>query len=353
MDKKEHVFSEETIYALLENTSDEKKEALKEILFDHLSEEDKIDYREIVSGNRTPSLMSDIIAKKIFDIKEHKERLEFLFREITGDEDIVFEGPAENEGYVISVDSKKMIFDKTGKTKDKRLAAIEFQISAQEFYLKRGEIYGSDLLLIQYSVSNGEKKKSLDYDSVNGVILVFLLKNSPKELKNHETDRYIHRFNKHVADSGLTYTPLVQIVYVQLDKCFEQFKQGVDGENNPKLQLMLSMLMDSNDELVVSKAREEKMFAEMLDEANKMVESREVQTMLLAEKYADADLNAVKSYERNEGRNEGRDEGRDEGEDKLGKLIVQLVSLERYDDVKKASVDKNARKKFYNEFGID
>jgi hypothetical protein len=47
----------------------------------------------------------------------------------------------------------------------------------------------------------------------------------------------------------------------------------------------------------------------------------------LTEKYADADFNAVKSYERNE--------GRDECEDKLGKLIVQLALLERYDDVKK------------------
>ena len=35
--------------------------------------------------------------------------------------------------------------------------------------------------------------------------------------------------------------------------------------------------------------------------------------MLLAEKYAQADMNAVRSYERNEGRLEGRNEGRVEG----------------------------------------
>lgn len=35
--------------------------------------------------------------------------------------------------------------------------------------------------------------------------------------------------------------------------------------------------------------------------------------MLLAEKYAQADINAVKSYERNEGRIEGLREGRIEG----------------------------------------
>ena len=40
-----------------------------------------------------------------------------------------------------------------------------------------------------------------------------------------------------------------------------------------------------------------------------MSENKEVRAMLLAEKYAQADMNAVRSYERNEGRNEGIHEG--------------------------------------------
>jgi hypothetical protein len=65
----------------------------------------------------------------------------------------------------------------------------------------------------------------------------------------------------------------------------------------------------------------------------------------LAEKYAEMDLNSTKAY--------ARKEGIAEGEDKLGKLVIQLLSLERYDDIKKVAVDKNFRNKLYNEFGID
>jgi hypothetical protein len=40
------------------------------------------------------------------------------------------------------------------------------------------------------------------------------------------------------------------------------------------------------------------------------------------------------------------------GEARLGKLINLLLQNNRIEDVKKASVDKEARKKFYKEFGI-
>ena len=45
--------------------------------------------------------------------------------------------------------------------------------------------------------------------------------------------------------------------------------------------------------------------------------------MLLAEKYAQADLNAVRSYERNEGRNEGKSEGIHEGLALAAKIIAE------------------------------
>ncbi len=40
------------------------------------------------------------------------------------------------------------------------------------------------------------------------------------------------------------------------------------------------------------------------------------------------------------------------GEARLGKLINLLLQNNRIEDVKKASFDKEARKKFYKEFGI-
>ena len=44
--------------------------------------------------------------------------------------------------------------------------------------------------------------------------------------------------------------------------------------------------------------------------------------------------------------------GEAQGEARLGKLINLLLQDNRIEDVKKASVDEEARKKFYKEFGI-
>ena len=44
---------------------------------------------------------------------------------------------------------------------------------------------------------------------------------------------------------------------------------------------------------------------------------------------------------------------RSEGEKKLSKLIQQLLSLGRTDDVAKAVSDEDARKAFYREFGMN
>ncbi len=50
------------------------------------------------------------------------------------------------------------------------------------------------------------------------------------------------------------------------------------------------------------------------------------------------------------GRAEGRVEGKAEGEAKLAGLMQKLLSLKRYDDAEKASVDATFRAKLYNEF---
>lgn len=52
---------------------------------------------------------------------------------------------------------------------------------------------------------------------------------------------------------------------------------------------------------------------DIIAEVKELSENKEVRAMLLAEKYAQADMNAVRSYERNEGRNEGIHEGIHEG----------------------------------------
>lgn len=60
-----------------------------------------------------------------------------------------------------------------------------------------------------------------------------------------------------------------------------------------------------------------------------MSENKEVQAMLLAEKYAEADLNAMKSY----ALRTGRKEGRKEGEDILADTVVRLRNGESSEQI--------------------
>ena len=306
--EKELLLPEDAIYLLLKETSPTDRPVLEQILLKHLPTDEQSDYNSIIKGEKNPSLMSDVIAKKIFDADEHPERLEYLFRETVGDNKIVIDHSFKNEGYIQSTNSKKTIFDIDAVTKDNRIADMEFQVSAQDTYLRRGELYGSDLLMLQYSIENNQKKSDVNYENVNGVILVFLLKHSTKELKeyNKNSKRYIHRFKEHKAESGLSYTPLIQTIYVQLDECYKQFIRGEDGENNPNLQLLLSMLYDSNNPKVLEKVNCNSMYMSIIIESQKLVQDKEVQAMLLAEKYAVADLNAIKKHERIEGEVEGK-----------------------------------------------
>lgn len=61
------------------------------------------------------------------------------------------------------------------------------------------------------------------------------------------------------------------------------------------------------------------------------------QVDLLGEKYAEADLNAMKSYAlrtgRKEGRKEGREEGREEGEKILADTVVRLRNGESAEQI--------------------
>ncbi len=126
---------------------------------------------------------------------------------------------------------------------------------------------------------------------------------------------YIHRFKKRTADSGLSFNSMMTMVFVQLDECLKQFREGRNGEHDStgnrldELQILLSLVADINDEKVLKSAKDNNLMRDIIAEVKELSENKEVRAMLLAEKYAQADINAVRSYERNEGRHEGIHEG--------------------------------------------
>ncbi|MCR5282510.1 MAG: Rpn family recombination-promoting nuclease/putative transposase [Lachnospiraceae bacterium] len=278
-----------------------------------------------MNGSKLPSLSSDIIAKKIFDSCEHKERLEYLLRGIIGDQKIQIESGALQEGYIHSTSSKKKIMDIPSNLVDGRFVDTEVQQLAQEFILQRGDIYSSNMLMIQYSSATDQSKGEIDYQNVKGTILVCLMKNSSKTFLEYESDRYIHRFTTRTADSGLKYETLGTIIYVQLDKCLEQFRKGINGETDDFLQLLLSMMANINDDKVISKAMENEIAKDIVSEVKELVQDKEVQKMLLAEKYAVADYNSAIRY----AKTEERDALGAEAEElkKKGKSAEEILSI--------------------------
>ena len=296
------LFSEASVLVkLLLSSSGDVRKALENAILDKLDEAQKEDLELIFKGEKLPSFCSDIVFKKIFDPEEHTERLNWLLRAIAKDDSINVESNYSNEWTMQSYYGKKVIFDVPTLLTDGRIANLEMQVSAQDFIFERAEIYSSNFLVMQYSVNKGTKKGTRTYDNTPGVLLLVLMKHSPQKFNDYKTLNYIHRFNKRVSDSGIEYKTLNTTIYVQLDKCFHQFKKGEDAENNAELQAFLSMLYNSDNKRVKALAKNNSRMREIYEEVRTFSQTKEAQAMLLAEQFVEADLAAVKSYERKEG----------------------------------------------------
>ena len=254
-----------------------------------LPEETQATLQDVFDGKASPALYSDVIAKGILNPDVHPDRLNFLLRRIVNDDTIDVDKSAGNEMFKRSIYAKTMISDIPAWLKDGRLSDVEMQKVAQEFIFTRTELYASDMLLLQYSVEEGQAKAEMNYTRVKEAVVVVLMVDSPQVFKDFESDRYIHRFIDRVADSGLRYTPKAKTVYVQLDKCLEQFRNGINGEEDDRLQIMLSMIANADDERVVAAIKDDEMLVGMRDEAYLMGQDKEVQFMLTKEKYDQMD----------------------------------------------------------------
>lgn len=304
--------SQKTIANLFLEMEGYDREVLLKFLLEKMEQRDREEVLDVLEGRRLPSLSADIIAKKVFAPDEHPERLQKMLRDLTGDDGIVVGDSFRNEGYIQSESSKKVIFDIPARLLDGRISDLEVQAAAQEFIFERADIYSAELLMMQYSVEEGQKKSELDYGNVCGTLVIVLMKESLDLFESFPSERYIHRFCRRQADSGLSYQPLSHTIYVQVDKCFAQSREGTDGENNKELQLLLSMIADINDEKVRWQSKGNKMMEDIYEEVFRISQDREVQAMWFAEKYVDADWNAAKEYQRRKGMKEGVKEGKKE-----------------------------------------
>ena len=191
------------------------------------------------------------------------------------------------------------------------------------------------MLMIQYSAEQGQRKDEVDYSNVSGVIIVVLMKNSPKAFKSHNSKRYIHRITKAKADSGIEFNLLRQMAFVQLDKALDEFLNGsYEPDEDVELLKLLAMIADVNNEKVKQAISKNKMFQDICNEAIMFSKEKEVQAMMLAEKLAVADWNS----------------NRTAGREEMNAVYAWLHKNERDDDIFKALVDATYRQKLVEEF---
>ena len=212
-------------------------------------------------------------------------------RGIAKDPTINVRSSAGNESFRRSVHAKGMVMDIPSWLKDQRAADFEVQKVKQDFIFTRIELYASDMLLLQYSVTEGQKKGELDYTDVNEVLLIVLMVESPQAFTDfdRESDRYIHRFLRMTADTGLSYPAKAKMIYVQLDKCLKQFREGRNAEaddgRSDRLQAWLVAIADVNDKMVAEESEKDEELAVIRKEAHDMIQEKEVQNMVIQERY--------------------------------------------------------------------
>ena len=119
------------------------------------------------------------------------------------------------------------------------------------------------------------------------------------------------------ADSGLTYDAKAKTIYVQLDKCLKQFKEGRNAEapdgRPDRLQRWLASLADINDADVEKAVSQDAELRAVREEAVRMGQDKEVQIMLTQEFFDEMDRNSYRRQWKEEGLEEGRKEGLEKG----------------------------------------
>jgi hypothetical protein len=294
----------------------------------------------ILDGNRLVPLTSDVMAKKIFSPDLHPERFDFLVQRIINDSTIITDHSATNEPPMDSLESKRLIFDIASWLRDGRYTNLEFQVVAQEFIYKRIDIYSSRVLLMQYSAEKGHKDE-VNYQNVENVITIVLMKESPVIFSKFDSPRYIHRIKHAVSDTGMQFPMLRQIAFVQLDKALEQFlSKTYNDDEDTELLTLLAVIADINNMSVKEATLGNSFFDDIYHEAEVFSQSEEVQSMSFLD-----DLNRM-SY------NSEIKLAADTREEQVNELYAWLFDNNRADDVNKASHDKIYLNKLFDEYSL-
>ena len=307
----------------------------------------KIELQQIINGERLADLYYDVIAKRIFSPDLYPERMDFILQRTMNDPSLSTDKSASNEAYLSNIYAKKTITDIPAWLRNGWMSNIEMQLAAQEYIFNRADIYASNMLLLQYSKEESGVD-DVNYRNVNGAILIVLMVNSPKQFREYESDRYIHRITKTKSDSGMEFELLRQIVFVQLDKALELYIKGNYNEDEDvELLKLFAMIADINNEKLKEETQRDDFFEKIREDVFAFTRDREVLNMLTAEDFARMDYYTDISDAKKQGRNLGVEEGRKQGIEEGRKEGIKLgieegikLGIEQGKAIEKKRVDE-------------
>ncbi|MBO5199183.1 MAG: PD-(D/E)XK nuclease family transposase [Lachnospiraceae bacterium] len=288
------------------------------------SRETREAFEAIEAGRKLPELYFDRPFKKIFDADEHPERLETLFRLIFDREETVVSS-LKNEMTKASIYSKQTVLDLLSSLKSGGIFELEMQVAAQEFLSQRIDVYSSDLILMQYSVNRGERRGEMDFDGIRKSYIVVLMKESPQKFR--ENPAFLHR-RPSQTDTGIPMDSLIEVVYIELDKCLKQWKSGSCPKKYQTLALWLGTIADVNDEKVKAAADRVNDIASIREELAVMAKDRKELLTMLFDKYEKDVRYSLMQQAKRQGFAAGREEGREVGRREILKSQI-AKKLER------------------------
>ncbi len=321
----------------------QEKSILTEVLESALPDERKELLSSVFRGEKLADACRDVVAKHVFSPDLHPDRMDFILQHTMNQPGIRVASSAANEPYLQNIYSKKTIADIPAWLSDHRLADLAVQVTPQEFIFDRADIYASNMLLLQYSAEAGQKKLDINYENVNGVIIIVLMKNSPRLFRDFQSPRYIHRITIAQTDSGLELPMRKQMAFVQLDAALEKYiSQDYNEDEDVELLELFALMADINNEKVIQQAENNRLLKEIREDVFRFTQSKEVQQMILAEDLARMDWNSNMKYQRKEGKAEGKDEIID--------LNKWLFSQGRSDDIQRYTEDPGYLETLLEEF---
>lgn len=203
-------------------------------------------YVGFLEGTKTLPLTYDPVFKKIFDMEEHKERLEAFISSLIGIKVKVI--GILQPGHRFTAEHSLVIMDLVVELEDGSVTNLEIQKVPYSFPPERASCYSADLLMRQYTRLKARKGKKFRYSDLKKVYTIVIFEKSNNKLKTKEGNYIYH--GKTVFDNELKVDMLQEYIFVTLDEFIRIGYPKDDSERTGWLSLLATNEVKKAQELV-------------------------------------------------------------------------------------------------------